>query len=378
MSVIQPGTTFGQWIANRELGEGGFGTVVQVSRSHVAGGGATQAGALKIQKSNSAGATQNFDDEVAMLTRLEGLPTPQLLDSGETDGHRWFVMSLLKGEPLSEMRVPVDFESWKRMANDLLGIVVELHKRDIAHRDIWPPNVFRMADGSFTIIDFGVARKPLDQRELSYNRIFNAPEMTGKGGDHLSDVYSVGLNLALALLGPGALSAIGAGEDLPQFTDGNASWTDFLEAFLAPDPLDRPTASELLTEFEMRKGGQLPEFSGQKLRSWLDIESAIASLFHAPSITSATLTSKTGNQFTLEVRPVENRFAVTLHVPQTVFETLSPHNRTGIMKAGFKPGPISASFETRKPATANPELTRNIAAALRHLGLSPAGTHITI
>lgn len=378
MSIIQPGTSFGQWIANRELGEGGFGTVVQVSRSHVAGGGATQAGALKIQKSNSDGANQNFDDEVAMLTRLEGLPTPQLLDSGETDGHRWFVMSLLRGEPLHKMRLPLDFESWLRMAEDLLAILSELKNREIAHRDIWPPNVFRMADGSFTIIDFGVARKPLDQRELSYNRIFNAPEMTGTGGDHLSDVYSVGLNLALALLGPGALSAIGAGEDLPQFTDGNASWTDFLEAFLAPDPLDRPTAPELLTEFEMRKAGQSPEFSGQRLRSWLDIESAIASLFQAASTASATLTSKTGTQFTLEVRSVENRFAVTLQVPKTIFETLSPHNRTGIMKAGFKPGPDSPSFETRQPATASPELTRNIAAALRHLGLRPAGTHITI
>jgi serine/threonine protein kinase len=378
MSIIQPGTAFGQWIANRELGEGGFGTVVQVSRSHVAGGGATQAGALKIQKSNSDGANQNFDDEVAMLTRLEGLPTPQLLDSGETDGHRWFVMSLLKGEPLSEMRVPVDFESWKRMANDLLGIVVELQKRDIAHRDIWPPNVFRLADGSFTIIDFGVARKPLDKRDLKFNQRFNAPEMTSKAGDHKSDVYSLGLNLAIALLGPGALSAIADNKDLPQFFHGNTSWTDFLEAFLAPDPLDRPTASELLTEFEMRNVGNLPKFSGQKLRSWLDIESAIASLFHAASTNSATLTSKTGTQFTLDVRSVEDRFTVTLRVPRTVFETLSPHNRTGIMKAGFKPGQDSHSFESRQPSPASPELIRNTAAALRNLGLRPAGTHVTI
>jgi serine/threonine protein kinase len=378
MSSIQPGTAFGQWIANRELGEGGFGTVVQVSRSHVAGGGATQAGALKIQKSNSDGANQNFDDEVAMLTRLEGLSTPQLLDSGETDGRRWFVMSLLRGEPLDKMRLPLNFESWLRMAEDLLVILSELKNREIAHRDIWPPNVFRMADGSFTIIDFGVARKPLDQRELSYNRIFNAPEMMGAGGNHLSDVYSVGLNLALALVGPGALSAIGAGEDLPQITDGNTSWTDFLDAFLARDPLDRPTAAELLTEFEMRRAGQLPEFPGQRLRSWLEIESAIASLFHAAIRTNATLTSKTGTQFTLEVRTVENLFTVTLRVPKAVFETLSPHNRTGLMKAGFKPGLDSTSFETRQPARANPVLVRNTREALRNLGLRPAGTHITI
>jgi serine/threonine protein kinase len=376
MSIIHSGTAFGQWIANRELGEGGFGTVVQVSRSHVAGGGATQAGALKIQKSNSDGANQNFDDEVAMLTRLEGLPTPQLLDSGTTDGHRWFVMSLLKGEPLDKIRVPLPFESWKRMTKDLLGLLTELDKRGIAHRDIWPPNVFRLADGSFTIIDFGVARKPLDQRELAYNRIFNAPEMSATGGNYQSDVYSVGLNLALALFGPGALNKISEGEVLPQYIEGNTSWTDFLDAFLAPGPEDRPSAQELLTEFEMRESGQIPDFAGNYVRSWLDVESAISRLFTLPNGVTVTFTGKTGTELSIQAFTENSRTTIKISVAQTVIEKLSPHNRTGLMKAGFKPAEDLASFETRQPYAPDEALARNTKDALRNLGLRLAGTHV--
>jgi serine/threonine protein kinase len=376
MSIIHSGTAFGQWIANRELGEGGFGTVVQVSRSHVAGGGATQAGALKIQKSNSDGANQNFEDEVAMLTRLEGLPTPQLLDSGTTDGHRWFVMSLLKGEPLDKIRVPLPFESWKRMTKDLLGLLTELDKRGIAHRDIWPPNVFRLADGSFTIIDFGVARKPLDQRELAYNRIFNAPEMSATGGNYQSDVYSVGLNLALALFGPGALNKISEGEVLPQYIEGNTSWTDFLDAFLASDPEDRPSAPELLTEFEMRESGQMPDFAGNNVRSWLDVESAISRLFTLPNGVPVTFTGKAGTELSIQAHTENNRITIKISAPQTVIEKLLPHNRTGLMKSGFKPAEDLGSFETRQPYAPDEALARSTKDALRNLGLRLAGTHV--
>jgi len=286
-------------------------------------------------------------------------------------------MSLLKGESLDRIRVPLSLDNWKHMVKDLLSLLHELDKRGIAHRDIWPPNVFRLDNGNFTLVDFGVARKPLDNRALAYNRVFNAPEMTASGGNQQSDVFSVGLVLAICLYGPSVLESYAVTGDLPAVAGGSTSWSDFLEAFLAHDPADRPGGQELLREFELREAGGLPSFSGERVRSWLDVESVIDSAIGLHTVSTVTFVAKDGSEYSVTSKPSGGRVSVEITVPQEIIDGLMPHSRSGLVKSGFTLGLTGSRFETRSGKSVGPPLVRDTKDALRYLGLRLAGTRVT-
>lgn len=80
----------------------------------------------------------------------------------EANNTAYIVMEYLNGQNLQEManarggRLPADF------AENVLKIVgsamIEVHRKQIVHRDIKPDNIFYTKDGSFKLLDFGSAR----------------------------------------------------------------------------------------------------------------------------------------------------------------------------------------------------------------------------
>src|SRR5689334_9115718 len=81
------------WEVISELGSGDFATVFKVQ----SGG---QEAALKLCQSGNDAARQRLELEEAALRQLDSPHIPQLLDTGESNGRLYLVMTLARGRTL--------------------------------------------------------------------------------------------------------------------------------------------------------------------------------------------------------------------------------------------------------------------------------------
>ncbi|MDJ0706761.1 MAG: CHASE2 domain-containing protein [Leptolyngbyaceae cyanobacterium MO_188.B28] len=104
-----------------------------------------------------------FETEVSTLLKLgEHDRIPQLLDSFEQGNEFYLVQEFIEGEPLSQelkrcgrLEEPQVIE----MLEDVLPIMVFIHRNQVIHRDIKPGNLIRRRDGKFVLIDFGAVKE---------------------------------------------------------------------------------------------------------------------------------------------------------------------------------------------------------------------------
>jgi serine/threonine-protein kinase len=172
---------------------------------------------LRPSLSDDLDATNRFEREIEVLSRLSHPNIVSLIDSGrDAGGLRYLVMEYIEGEPFD-----VVLQQSTASLNDLLEIFIDLssalaeaHDRQIVHRDLWFDNVVlaRQADGRFgvTVLDFGVA-KPLDadaqwdvtkSGEVPGTPAIVAPELVeGAAPTPAADLYSFGVLTYTALTG---------------------------------------------------------------------------------------------------------------------------------------------------------------------------------
>jgi serine/threonine protein kinase len=152
-----------------------------------------------------------FEAERQALALMNHPSIAKVLDAGTTDtGHPYFVMELVKGEPITKYCDEVKLPLEERLELFILvcHAIQHAHQKGIIHRDIKPSNILvAFQDGKPVpkVIDFGVA-KPIDQRLTEreiYTRIgavigtpgYMSPEqaeLSHMDVDTRSDVYSLG------------------------------------------------------------------------------------------------------------------------------------------------------------------------------------------
>ncbi|MCY1013039.1 serine/threonine-protein kinase [Nannocystis pusilla] len=102
--------------------------------------------------SRDPGIIERFRQESSALARLSHPNIVTLLDTGETDDGRFYlVMERLRGEALSELfrrlRGRGEVVSWRRLVGMVRQVCMALqaaHSQQIVHRDIKPSNLFRL------------------------------------------------------------------------------------------------------------------------------------------------------------------------------------------------------------------------------------------
>lgn len=93
----------------------------------------------------------------------------------------------------------------------LLTVVVELEKNEIVHRDIKPANIILDKEGTFHLIDFGIARD-LKLTSLTFSGVQIGPHTPGYGAPELfqynkkaidsrADLFSIGVVIYQAVFG---------------------------------------------------------------------------------------------------------------------------------------------------------------------------------
>jgi serine/threonine-protein kinase len=163
LAARRVGARIGAWTLGSVLGVGGMGSVFHGRRDDGV------VGAVKILHAHFCAVPalrKRFLREgpigraLATLGPLcEGLL--QILESGELDdGTPYLIMELLDGETVFDRMAQMGtlpIGQVISIAQRVLDVLVVAHEHGIVHRDIKPENLHLGRDGSFKVLDFGVA-----------------------------------------------------------------------------------------------------------------------------------------------------------------------------------------------------------------------------
>ena len=208
ISATQVGQAFGNYQLERELGQGGMGTVYLAKDS-----GLNRYVALKILRSDlgdDPSFSRKFLEEVEVTASLAHPNIIRVFTLGEQEGRLYLVMEHLD-EPSLENRMDKQTKVSEREVLEIgIGIASALQfaheETGLIHRDIKPGNILFGRGNIPKLADFGLAagaRSALGQQDeiwgtpyyVSPERLLREPE------DIRSDIYSLGATLYHAMAG---------------------------------------------------------------------------------------------------------------------------------------------------------------------------------
>ena len=206
--LIKAGMSFGNYQIERELGQGGMGTVYLAKDT-----GLNRKVALKILRSDlgeDIAFAKKFLEEVEVTASLAHPNIIRVFTLGEQDDRLYLVMEHLD-EPSLEHRMEKQAKVAEKDVLELgLGIASALQfaheETSLIHRDIKPGNILFGRGNIPKLADFGLAagaRSALGQQDeiwgtpyyVSPERLLREPE------DIRSDIYSLGATLYHAIAG---------------------------------------------------------------------------------------------------------------------------------------------------------------------------------
>jgi eukaryotic-like serine/threonine-protein kinase len=212
-----PGTRFGPYKLLQLIGEGGFGSVFMAEQEKPV----SRKVALKIIKlgMDTHQVVARFEQERQALAMMDHPNIARVLDAGATNtGRPFFVMELVKGDPIAEYadKNNLSIQARLELFAQVCNAVQHAHTKGIIHRDIKPSNVLvSTQDGKphAKVIDFGIAKataSKLTEKTLftEHRQLIGTPEYMSpeqaEGSldvDTRTDVYSLGVLLYELLTG---------------------------------------------------------------------------------------------------------------------------------------------------------------------------------
>jgi len=211
------GTHIGPYKLLQLIGEGGFGSVFMAEQERPV----ARKVALKIIKlgMDTRQVVARFEQERQALAMMDHPNIARVLDAGATNtGRPYFVMELVKGEPIVEYcdKNKLNIHDRLELFAQVCNAVQHAHTKGIIHRDIKPSNILvSTQDGrpNAKVIDFGIAKatqSKLTEKTLftEHRQLIGTPEYMSpeqaEGSldiDTRTDVYSLGVLLYELLTG---------------------------------------------------------------------------------------------------------------------------------------------------------------------------------
>lgn len=183
------------------LGRGGMGSVykaVQLSMGRPV--------AIKVLKPSlvkSDQQTERLRREAQLVGKLRHPNIVQGLDFGVSNGFHYFTMEYVEGESvrdLVEKHGPMKEKTALRIVTEVAKALEYAHREGVVHRDVKPGNILVGRDGSVLLADYGLAKGPLEDVELTHSGVtvgtpqYISPEQARGPSDVdiRTDLYSLG------------------------------------------------------------------------------------------------------------------------------------------------------------------------------------------
>ncbi len=200
----------------RQLGQGGMGAVYRAwdTRLNISVAIKEMLSQPGLDAYTLAALRTQFQQEAAILARLNHPNLVRVTDFFEEGGNAYLVMDFMEGESLADRivqqgRLPeAEVLTW---ALQLLDALAYCHNQGVIHRDIKPQNVIIRPDGRAVLVDFGLVKlwDPNAPQTKTVMRGMGTPEYappeqySAQSGhtDPRSDLYSLGATLYHALTG---------------------------------------------------------------------------------------------------------------------------------------------------------------------------------
>lgn len=270
----------GGWELLGRIGNGGQG-VVYLGRP-VEPDGKPQRVAVKLlhaQLLGDANARERFVRELALLQRVAGFCTAQMLEADTAGDRPYIVSEYIPGRSLRALvleegpRAGADLD---RLAISSVTALSAIHRANVVHRDFKPQNVLMGPDGP-RVIDFGIARA-FDAGSTLTSQVVGTPaymapeQFSGRVGP-ATDLFAWAGTLLFAATGRdpfagGPLPAVmyKIMHETPDLSVLPGPLADVAAACLAKDPKARPASEDvLLWLLGERDGGGRPETSTERL-----------------------------------------------------------------------------------------------------------------
>jgi hypothetical protein len=270
----------GELIADRYeleqvLGTGGMATVFRAFDTVL-----ERKVALKVLHEHYAGDGEyvaRFENEARAAARLAHPNIVAVMDRGEQEGRRYIVFEHVDGENLKDVVTregPLPVERVLRVGEDVARGLAFAHASGVVHRDVKPQNVLLDEDGRVKVTDFGIARTGTATGHTESGTILGtgsyiSPEQArGERAGPESDVYSLGAVLYELLAGRPpydgptfvAVALRHVREPVPDVLaarpDCPPRLAGLVEACLAKNPAERPSAGELADALAALRAGE--------------------------------------------------------------------------------------------------------------------------
>ena len=206
------GRTFGGYVLERKVGQGGMGLVYkgrQVSLDRVV--------AIKILNralNENQEFIKRFEREAKSIAKFNHPHIVAVYDFGNQDGHWFMACEFIEGYSLARMitdRLMIPVDELTVLMIHCLDALAHVGSLGVVHRDIKPDNILITKDGQAKIADFGLAKdvsNPNDHTDLTAigmamgTPAYMSPEQCmGRKLDGRSDLYALGVTAYYSLTG---------------------------------------------------------------------------------------------------------------------------------------------------------------------------------
>ena len=263
------GRRVGAYTIERQLGQGGMGTVWLARRSDGRYEGKAAVKLLNLALVDPVGSAR-FRREGTALARLTHPNIARLIDAGVTEeGQPFLVLEYVEGCRIdaycNQERLPP--EQRLELFLQALDAVAHAHANLIVHRDIKPSNILVTGDGGVKLLDFGIAKLLESEAGSGEHSVLTelggvaltpecaAPEqVTGGAVTTATDVYALGVLLYILLSGRHPTG------------EGCRSSAEHLRAIADTDPLRLSAAAATSERLRRLYAGDLDNIVAKVLR----------------------------------------------------------------------------------------------------------------
>jgi serine/threonine protein kinase len=253
IKISQYRTVFHGYVAGKQIGEGGNGTVFEVQRDDGKPFAMTLLSKVDLRSSQR----DRFSNELWFCATNKHPNIIEVFDWGLSalGGEPFFIMPLLDGSLRGRMKTGVPPNDVTALFRTAIDGVAFAHDKGISHRDLKPENLlYRKDPEALVVADFGIAhftsetmkaRVETKKGARMANRDYAAPEQDEKRAtvDHRADIYALGLILNEMFTGKRVRGP--AYTSIASVALHYAYLDELVSQMLSENPADRPSLDKI-------------------------------------------------------------------------------------------------------------------------------------